>query len=264
MPADILDSIVARKRETLAAEKQALSLKKLEAMLGEPRIGISMRKALAESSTGIISEFKRRSPSKGWIHQSADPVEVTAAYEVAGASALSILTDEPFFGGSLDDVKKVRPRVKLPILRKDFIIDEYQLFQAKIVGADAVLLIAACLSKERCRMLAREAHELKLEVLLEIHSPEEEAYIWDETDMVGVNNRNLGTFHTDVRNSFQLAEHVALPDGTIFVSESGISSPATVKALREAGFQGFLIGENFMKAPSPGAALAAFIKEMEA
>lgn len=263
MPADILDSIVARKVQTLAAEKQTLPLKQLEAMLGEPCLGMSMRKSLAESSTGIISEFKRRSPSKGWIHQNANPLEVTTAYEVAGASALSILTDEPFFGGSLEDVKKVRPHVKLPILRKDFIIDEYQLFQAKLAGADAVLLIAACLSRERCRMLAKEARELKLEVLLEIHTLEEEAYIAEEFDMVGVNNRNLGTFHTDVRNSFQLARQVALPEGTIFVSESGISSPDTVKALREVGFRGFLIGENFMKAACPGASLAAFIKEME-
>lgn len=151
----------------------------------------------------------------------------------------------------------MRSKVQLPILRKDFIIDEYQLYQARIVGADAILLIAAALRKEQCRMLAAKAHELGLEVLLEIHSEQELEYIEDNIDMVGVNNRNLGTFHTDVENSFRLAEK--LPKEILLVSESGISSPQTVRQLRAAGFRGFLIGENFMKAPQPGDALKEFI-----
>lgn len=182
------------------------------------------------------------------------------AYEMAGASVLSILTDENFFGGNLKDIRAARPQVSLPILRKDFIIDEYQLYQACIVGADAVLLIAAALRKEQCSMLAAKAHELKLEVLLEIHSEQELEYIEDNIDMVGVNNRNLGTFHTDVENSFRLAEK--LPKEMLLVSESGISSPQTVRQLRAAGFRGFLIGENFMKTPQPGNALKEFISKL--
>jgi len=174
---------------------------------------------------------------------------------MAGASVLSILTDENFFGGNLKDIRAARPQVSLPILRKDFIIDEYQLYQACIVGADAVLLIAAALRKEQCSMLAAKAHELKLEVLLEIHSEQELEYIEDNIDMVGV-----GTFHTDVENSFRLAEK--LPKEMLLVSESGISSPQTVRQLRAAGFRGFLIGENFMKTPQPGNALKEFISKL--
>lgn len=218
---------------------------------------ISMRACLSASPSGIIAEFKRRSPSKGWIKENAQADIIPPAYEAAGASALSILTDEKFFGGNLKDIRTVRSKVQLPILRKDFIIDEYQLYQARIVGADAILLIAAALRKEQCRMLAAKAHELGLEVLLEIHSEQELEYIEDNIDMVGVNNRNLGTFHTDVENSFRLAEK--LPKEILLVSESGISSPQTVRQLRAAGFRGFLIGENFMKAPQPGDALKEFI-----
>lgn len=218
---------------------------------------ISMRACLSASPSGIIAEFKRRSPSKGWIKENAQADIIPPAYEAAGASALSILTDEKFFGGNLKDIRTVRSKVQLPILRKDFIIDEYQLYQARIVGADAILLIAAALRKEQCRMLAAKAHELGLEVLLEIHSEQELEYIEDNIDMVGVNNRNLGTFHTDVENSFRLAEK--LPKEMLLVSESGISSPQTVRQLRAAGFRGFLIGENFMKAPQPGDALKEFI-----
>lgn len=218
---------------------------------------ISMRACLSASPSGIIAEFKRRSPSKGWIKENAQADIIPPAYEAAGASALSILTDEKFFGGNLKDIRTVRSKVQLPILRKDFIIDEYQLYQARIVGADAILLIAAALRKEQCRMLAAKAHELGLEVLLEIHNEQELEYIEDNIDMVGVNNRNLGTFHTDVENSFRLAEK--LPKEILLVSESGISSPQTVRQLRAAGFRGFLIGENFMKAPQPGDALKEFI-----
>ena len=168
--------------------------------------------------------------------------------------------DEKFFGGSLKDIRTARPLVNIPILRKDFIIDEYQLFQAKIVGADAILLIAAALEADQCHALAAKAHELGLEVLLEIHTAEELPFINKEIDMVGINNRNLGTFFTDVENSFRLAGQ--LPQNALLVSESGISDPETVKRLRKAGFRGFLIGETFMKTQQPGQKLKEFINDL--
>lgn len=233
-----------------------------------------MKRALASSPAGIIAEFKRRSPSKGWIYKTAKADEIPAAYEAAGASAISILTDEKFFGGSLRDIRTARPLVDIPILRKDFIIDEYQLLQAHIAGADAVLLIAACLTQEECADLTAQAHALGLEVLLEIHSPRELAYISKDVDMVGVNNRNLGTFVTDVKNSFHIAEKLRQipataqdssdsPSLPLLVSESGISHPETICRLRAAGFRGFLIGETFMKTPQPGDALKGFIQGIE-
>ena len=211
---DILSEIIAHKRIEIELQKQAVSLEKLQEevaamMQKDATTGTSvtipvrsMKQALASSPTGIIAEFKRRSPSKGWIHEAARAEEIPAAYETAGASAISILTDEKFFGGSLQDICMARPLVGIPILRKDFIIDEYQLLQARNVGADAVLLIAACLTQEECATLTARAHILGLEVLLEIHTFSELAYINEDVDMVGVNNRNLGTFVTDVENSF--------------------------------------------------------------
>lgn len=254
---DILEEIIAHKRVELERQKAAFSPDVLAANCSESRPRISMRDSLAASSSGIIAEFKRRSPSKGWIKEEGRADVVPPAYQAAGASALSILTDGQFFGGSLKDICMARPHVQLPILRKDFIIDEYQLLQARVVGANAVLLIAAALTVEQCRTLAAKAHELELEVLLEIHSEPELDYVGDHIDMVGVNNRNLGTFHTDVENSFRLAER--LPKELLLVSESGISHPETVRDLRAAGFRGFLIGENFMKTPDPGHALRTFI-----
>ena len=245
---DILETIIATKREELAGATEKKR---------------SLRQALAASPSGIIAEFKRKSPSKGWIHADAVPEQVVPAYAAAGAAALSVLTDEPYFGGSLDFIRRVRPLVDIPILRKDFIIDPFQLAEAKLAGADAVLLIAACLSRTDCAALLAEAHRLGLEVLLEIHSPEELDYITPDVDVVGVNNRHLGTFVTDVQTSFDLAPLLAQrADRPLFVSESGISDPATVRALREAGFRGFLMGENFMKQPDPGAALGAFIQAL--
>lgn len=257
---DILEEIIAHKQVEIARQKAAISTELLMNNCNEPMPRTSMRASLAASPSGIIAEFKRRSPSKGWIKEDAQADIIPPAYEAAGASALSILTDEEFFGGTLKDIRSARPRVGLPILRKDFIIDEYQLYQARIVGADAVLLIAAALEKERCKSLAAKAHELELEVLLEIHSEQELEYVGEHTDMVGVNNRNLGTFHTDVENSFRLAEK--LPKDMLLVSESGISRPDTVRQLRAAGFRGFLIGENFMKTPLPGEALKDFIAQL--
>lgn len=260
MKKDILSDIIVHKRLEVDMQKQAVSPDQLVATLSDglpPRH--SMKQALLSSPSGIIAEFKRRSPSKDWIYQDARPEEIIPAYAEAGATALSILTDEKFFGGSLKDIRTARPLVDIPILRKEFIIDEYQLYQAKIVGADAVLLIAAALSIEECRALVDKAHHLELEVLLEIHSEDELPYIYKDIDMVGINNRNLGSFVTDVRNSFRLAER--LPKDSVLVSESGLSDPEMVKRLRAVGFRGFLIGETFMKTGAPEEALKTFLKQ---
>ena len=283
---DILSEITDHKRIEVELQKQAVSPEQLreqvrDLMENSPAPRRSMKRALASSPAGIIAEFKRRSPSKGWIYETAKADEIPAAYEAAGASAISILTDEKFFGGSLRDIRTARPLVDIPILRKDFIIDEYQLLQARIAGADAVLLIAACLTQEECADLTARAHALGLEVLLEIHSPRELAYISKDVDMVGVNNRNLGTFVTDVENSFRIAGQLRqtiagvrnISDAQdssdtprnlpLLVSESGISHPETICRLRTAGFRGFLIGETFMKTPQPGDALKGFIQGTE-
>lgn len=270
---DILSEIIEQKRMEVARLKQETSPEQLRQQALEalrlrsdvPRR--SMKQALAASASGIIAEFKRRSPSKGWIHRDARPEAIAPAYEAAGASALSILTDEPFFGGSLQDLQTARARVNLPILRKDFVIDEYQLMQACVAGADAVLLIAACLTPDACAALTTQAHAWGLEVLLEVHAPQELAYVTGEADMVGINNRNLGSFVTDVENSFRMAgqlrnrtEQVGhAGNAPLLVSESGLSQPETVRSLRAAGFRGFLMGENFMKTGQPGDTLRAFI-----
>lgn len=264
MSKDILEEIIAHKRIEIAAQEQNVPISFLEDLLekNDDMAKVhSMKASLAASATGIIAEFKRRSPSKDWINKDADAKIIPASYQQAGASALSILTDEHFFGGSLRDIRAARPTVSLPILRKDFIISRYQLLQAKAAQADAVLLIAAALSKEECSTLACEAHKLGLEVLLEMHHEDELDYVNEYVDMAGINNRNLGTFHTDVENSFRMAEK--LPADILKVSESGISNPQTVKLLRQEGFRGFLIGETFMKTANPGNTLSTFIKELE-
>ena len=243
---DILEQIIAHKREEVAA----LYAKKP-----------SLREALLQSDTGIIAEFKRRSPSKGWIKEDGRADIIPLSYQQNGAAALSILTDEHFFGGHDDFIRQARQSgVTLPILYKNFVIDEAQLYAAALCGASAVLLIAACLSKQACAALMNKAHELGLEVLLEMHSEAELEYAELGPDLCGINNRNLGSFVTDVDNSFRLAER--LPKDAVKVSESGISNPATVRALRQAGFRGFLIGETFMKTSDPGQALHNFINQL--
>lgn len=239
---DILEQIIAHKREEVAA----LYAKKP-----------SLREALLASDTGIIAEFKRRSPSKGWIKEDGHADIIPLSYQQNGAAALSILTDEHFFGGHDDYIRQARQSgVTLPILYKNFVIDEAQLYAAALCGASAVLLIAACLSKQACAALMNKAHALGLEVLLEMHSEAELEYAELGPDLYGINNRNLGSFVTDVDNSFRLAE--LLPNDAVKVSESGISNPETVRLLRQAGFRGFLIGETFMKTADPGQALAEF------
>ena len=221
----------------------------------------SLREALLQSETGIIAEFKRKSPSKGWIKEDGRADIIPLSYQQNGAAAISILTDEHYFGGHDDFIRIARQSgVTIPILYKYFVIDEYQLYEAVLCGASAVLLIAACLTIERCAELMHTAHRLGLEVLLEMHDEDDLAYAALEPDLCGINNRNLGTFVTDVENSFRLAEK--LPHDAVKVSESGISSPKTILELREAGFQGFLIGETFMKTYDPGQALSEFISHL--
>lgn len=244
-------------------QKAVIPLEELERLLPAAleRPVFSMHAALAESSTGIIAEFKRKSPSKGWIFPEARVEEVLPAYEKAGASACSVLTDHQFFGGSLEDLLTARKLVSLPLLRKEFILDPYQLVEARIAGADAILLIAAVLTPENCLNLAQKARELQLEVLLEIHAEKELEYLNPFIDMLGINNRNLGTFETSPDHSFGLAEKLGkLKSSVLMVSESGISLPTTVKDLRQQGFRGFLIGETFMKGGQPGKTLLEFIK----
>ena len=258
--ADILQEIVANKRVEVERFKQELSEaeihRRVEAILD---FGVaSMKEALTTSDSGIIAEFKRRSPSKGWINEEGRADIIPLSYQQNGASALSILADEKYFGGCDEFISIARRSgVKIPVLYKNFVIDEYQLFQARLCGASAVLLIAADLSLGECRSLLHTAHELGMEVLLEMHSNKELEYAELKPDMCGINNRNLGSFVTDVENSFRMAE--LLPREAVKVSESGISNPDTVRALRAAGFRGFLIGETFMKTPAPGKALAEFI-----
>jgi indole-3-glycerol phosphate synthase len=270
MAQDILQEIVAHKRlevERFKAELSEQEIHRRVELLLDFSVA-SMSQALTASDSGIIAEFKRKSPSKGWIKEEGRADIIPLSYQQNGASALSILTDEQYFGGNDEFIKTARHAgVQIPILYKNFVIDEYQLFQARLCGASAVLLIAADLSLQECRMLMRTAHELGMEVLLEMHSEQELDYAALEPDMCGINNRNLGSFVTDVENSFRLADRLRSACGSatatpVLVSESGISNPDTVRALRAAGFRGFLIGENFMKTPDPGIALREFITQL--
>ena len=254
---NILDKIIADKFIEVKERKAVISMQYLEQRDFFDRECLSMKKSLLESTSGIISEFKRKSPSKGWINKDADAIEITASYCKNGASGISILTDLPYFGGNPHDLMVARPLVTCPILRKDFIVDSYQLYEAKSYGADVVLLIAAALSVEQCKTLASTAHELGLEVLLEVHNEEELGHMNESVDMVGVNNRNLKDFVVSTDVSLRLAE--LIPDDFVKISESGISKPETVKELRKVGYRGFLMGENFMKEENPALALKKFI-----
>jgi indole-3-glycerol phosphate synthase len=261
--ADILEKIVAYKKLEVERYKKELSYELIRSRVEAFDKGRteSMKAALIGSSTGIIAEFKRKSPSKGWINKEASPSIVPKSYQEHGAAALSILTDTHFFGGSGVYIRSARlSKVNIPILYKNFIIDDYQIYQARLAGASAILLIAACLTKEQCSDYIAKAHEIGLEVLLEMHTEADTEYAELGPDLYGVNNRNLGTFETDVNNSLQLLAR--LPYDGIKVSESGISDPSVVKQLRDCGYRGFLIGENFMKEPDPGLALANFIAQI--
>lgn len=255
----ILDQIIANKRKEIEASKSFMSIAGLQSSPYFTRKGLSLKKRLLESP-GIIAEFKRKSPSKGWIHEDADVVGITSGYSDSGAAGISILTDTKYFGGVQQELTAARPHVTCPILRKDFIIDEYQLYEAKSIGADVILLIAAALTPFECRVLASKAKELGLEVLLEIHNRQELDCLCDEIDLVGVNNRNLKTFEVSTGLSFELAPFI--PGDFIKISESGLSDASVVKKLQKVGFRGFLMGENFMKEKNPAAALQQFCKEM--
>lgn len=267
---DILSEIVEHKRADL--EQQLVKR-------------CSMADALRNSQSGIIAEFKRKSPSKGWIHPDIEPEQVVPLYAQYGACASSVLTNEEYFGGHPTFIPRARKALaevaqfantrgeSFPLLRKEFIIAPYQVYEAKFLGADAILLIAADLSQSEYAELLQLAHSLNLEVLLEVHDASELTYLGAGIpDMLGVNNRSLGTFHTDVQHSFDIAQKmqeavaalgIAAEKSPVLVSESGISNPETVKALRKVGFRGFLIGECFMKETNPGEALARFIQAVE-
>lgn len=258
---NILDTIIEQKKVEVAARKRQNPVAALEQSEYFSRQPLSLKRFLLdENKTGVIAEFKRRSPSKGWINENADPLVITSAYTQYGASGLSVLTDEIFFGGSTDDLKKARVN-SIPVLRKDFIIDEYQVLEAKSMGADVILLIAANLAPKQVKELASAAHHWGMEVLLEIHDEQELDHICEDVDIVGVNNRNLKSFEVSIETSVRLGK--LMPPGKVKISESGISDVQTIKELKRHDFKGFLIGENFMKAMDPAKAFAAFAEALK-
>jgi indole-3-glycerol phosphate synthase len=259
---NILDKIVAHKKTEVRSAKKHISYTSLEESEFFHRDILSFKDFLLDSNrTGIIAEFKRKSPSKGIINDNVKVGDVTAAYASAGASALSVLTDRNFFMGRKADLIRARRVNTIPILRKDFMIDEYQVIEAKSLGADIILLIAAILTPAEIQHLASLAKSLGLNVLLEVHNLEElQRSINPNLDAIGVNNRNLADFTVSVETSYQLAEHI--PAEFLKISESAISNPETIKELKKAGFNGFLIGENFMKQADPGLAMREFVKEL--
>jgi len=259
---NILDKIVSRKKEEVALAKQSVSVKELEAALNFSRTPLIFKDFLLDKKrTGIISEFKRRSPSKGLINGTATIETVTQAYASAGASALSVLTDTDFFGGKADDLIAARAVNQIPILRKDFMIDEYQILEAKAWGADLILLIAAILTPQEISSFGKLAQSLGLSVLLEVHDLAElERSICPHLNAVGVNNRNLGDFTVNIQTSFDLATKI--PAEFLKISESAIDNPEVIKELKKVGYNGFLIGENFMKAEDPGKAIRDFVEKL--
>lgn len=257
---NILETIIAKKRREVAEKKLNSSTAELEMMpLFKKQVPDFKGFLSSEDKTGIIAEFKRKSPSKGIINDSSSVAEVTVAYVKYGASAISILTDDEFFGGSLKDLYEATVN-EIPLLRKDFIIDEYQLVESKAFGASVILLIAACIKKEEVRSLAASAKNIGLDVLLEIHNEEELEHICDGIDVVGINNRDLKTFTVDVNRSVELGKKI--PGNKIKISESGIDDVETIRLLKQNGFSGFLMGEKFMKEKDPGTAFKIFIDSL--
>jgi indole-3-glycerol phosphate synthase len=258
---NILDKIIEHKRTEVAERKRSKPVTELQKSVNYTRQPLSLKKFLLDpSKTGIIAEFKRRSPSKGVINDRASVTAVTRGYADAGASCLSVLTDTTFFGGSSEDLMEARVNA-LPILRKDFIIDEYQIVEAKAIGADVILLIAACLEPAQTKKLAEFAASLGLETLLEIYSETELDHICDATPVVGVNNRDLKTFTVDVERSIRLSRQI--PSGKLLIAESGINKTETIWHMQDAGFHGFLVGERFMKEQDPAIAFASFVHQLK-
>jgi indole-3-glycerol phosphate synthase len=260
---NILEEIIAHKREEVERRKELYPVKLLEKSIHFDAPVVSLKKyLLREDKCGIIAEIKRRSPSKGVINPYVSIERTSIGYMQAGASALSVLTDEKYFGGSNDDLKLARKFNFCPILRKDFIVDEYQLIEAKSIGADAILLIAAALDPDQIKQLSRQAHKLGLEVLMEVHNQEELLNnIHDSVDIIGVNNRDLKTFTTDLETSVSLSDKI--PAEYVKISESGIHDPEDIIYLKKSGFQGFLMGEHFMKQSRPEKACADFISRLK-
>lgn len=258
---NILEKIISHKQKEVAESKSLVPVKRLEQSIYYDTKVVSMKQYVTNpEKTGIIAEFKRKSPSKGLINGAAEVEQTSIGYMQAGASALSVLTDREFFGGKNEDLTLARKYNFCPILRKDFVIDEYQIVEAKSIGADCILLIAAVLEPKRLEELARFAKGLGLEVLMEVHDREElERSLNDQLDLVGVNNRNLKSFDVSLDTSLSLVN--IIPSQFVKISESGISDPATLVQLKAAGFDGFLIGENFMKSSRPHQAAYNFMTE---
>lgn len=255
---NILDKIVLQKQKEVAAARAAVSVAQLEQSNHFQRATVSLsNRILQENSTGIIAEFKRKSPSKGVINDKVKVEDVVSQYAAAGVAGCSVLTDTEFFGGAPQDLMTARDVVNIPLLRKDFMIDEYQFLEAKSWGADVILLIAAILTPQQVKSFTDVAQSLGLEVLLELHDESELNHVYHKVNMVGINNRNLKTFQVDVEQSVRMAEK--LGDGFVKIAESGISDMEMLKLFRRSGFQGFLIGENFMKTNNPGQACRDFI-----
>lgn len=258
----ILDKIIVDKHKEVALKKQLIPVKQLEQSVLFERNAISSVSRIEGSKSGIIAEFKRRSPSKDTINNKLNVYDVARGYEQAGVCAMSVLTDGKYFGGSLDDLLLARANCNLPLLRKDFVIDPYQIIEAKAYGADIILLIAAVLNRKEIEVLSKTAKSLGLEVLLEVHNLAElQQSIMPSLDMIGVNNRNLKTFEVSLETSISLSSEI--PDEFIKISESGISNTEAIKELKTYGFQGFLIGENFMKTEDAGKSALEFIKTLE-
>ncbi len=260
---NILENIAQQKRVEVDAQKQLLSMDAIDSLAQlAPRATLSLRDAIKAAPWGIIAEHKRRSPSKGEIQQTIDAGDIVRRYRDAGAAASSVLTDTPYFGGSLIDLAVARNAVgeTYPLLRKDFTVDRYQIAQARLAGADAILLIAAILSPEEVKDFTRYAHSLEMQVLLEMHSPEEIGHYFPEIDVVGVNNRDLRRFVTDLDISRQLAS--LLPAEAVKISESGIRGANEMRELAALGYDGFLIGETFMASPNPPEALKSLLNEL--
>lgn len=258
---DMLNRIIDYKKQEVEVRKLMVPEDDLMESVWFHRKTFSLKQFLLdETKTGIIAEFKKKSPSKGFINANADVKTVTKAYTEHGASGLSVLTDNHFFGGSSEDLLLAREN-DIPILRKDFIIDPYQLIVSKAIGADVILLIASCLSKAKVKELSGHAKKLGLEVILELHDAKEIGHICDGIEMVGINNRNLKSFAVDIDHSLTLAN--LLPKGMITIAESGINDIATINAFKNAGYKGFLIGEKFMKEPDPGEAFREFAQQLK-
>lgn len=257
---NILDTITAHKRKEVEQRRCTVSIQKLEQSTLFDRQPFSATTFIKERS-GIIAEFKRQSPSKGIIHPNPNIETITKGYVSAGVSAISVLTDMAFFGGSDADLLATRSHNDIPLLRKDFMVDEYQIVEAKAIGADLILLIAACLSPKEIQAFGKLAQSLGMQVLLEVHNQAElERSVCPFVDLIGVNNRDLTTFTVDLNHSYNLVNQI--PNDFLKISESGISNPKTIVELRQAGFDGFLIGENFMKTSEPEKACREFVEEV--